>query len=139
MSAPEPADELEGVVVTIQDVRRAGFCVAGTRDWFRGTDLDFKAFLDSGLPAADLLATGRPEAAEVVRRVLAPEPDLAGLTITINDVRKAGHCVSGAREWFRLKGLDFRDFLKNGMPAADFVATEDPYAIEIVRKMLDRR
>ena len=34
--------------------------------------------------------------------------------ITMDDVRRAGHCPQGARDWFVERGLDFRDFIKNG-------------------------
>ncbi len=48
--------------------------------------------------------------------------------ITINDIRAAGHCVGGAREWFDRHGLDFRDFIKNGISEADFLASGDGLA-----------
>lgn len=36
--------------------------------------------------------------------------------LTIRDVREAGYCVvPGARDWFVQNGLDFRNFVKNGM------------------------
>ncbi len=37
--------------------------------------------------------------------------------VTIDDVRKAGFCVAGARRWFALHGIDFRAFLVNGVSA----------------------
>lgn len=52
--------------------------------------------------------------------------------ITIDDVRRAGHCVKGARKWFDSYGLDFRTFLKEGISEEDFLATGDGIAAEIV-------
>lgn len=38
----------------------------------------------------------------------------------MTDVMLAGHCASGVRRWFRERGLDFRDFMRNGMEANEF-------------------
>lgn len=44
--------------VTIQDLRAARYCLAGVRPWFRRHGLDWQAFLDSGIEAETLRATG---------------------------------------------------------------------------------
>ena len=54
------------VTVTIAHVRAAGLCVHGTRTWFARQGLDFRAFLERGLSASALLATGDAMAARVV-------------------------------------------------------------------------
>ena len=64
------------------------------------------------------------------------EPDAE--IITINDIRKAGHCVAGARSWFSLHGLDFRLFLKEGLPAGTLLATGDQLAVDVVTKKRER-
>lgn len=56
------------------------------------------------------------------------DPDI----ITIADIRKAGHCVSGAKRWFAAYGLDFRTFLKKGIPVEEFLATGDGLAEKVV-------
>lgn len=61
------------------------------------------------------------------------------LIITISDVRRAGHCVSGARLWFEKNGIDFRDFLKHGIPAADILATGDGQGRQVVDRTIARR
>lgn len=62
------------------------------------------------------------------------------LLITINDVRKAGFCPSGARHWFEAYGFDFRDFVKNGLPAKTLLATGDAQAQAVVdRKLMAAR
>lgn len=53
-------------------------------------------------------------------------------TVTIDDVRGAGHCVRGAKQWFEGYGLDFREFLDAGMTASTLLATGDAYAIQVV-------
>lgn len=52
--------------------------------------------------------------------------------ITIADIRKTGHCVRGAGQWFALQGLDFKAFLKNGLPASVLLATGDELARQVV-------
>lgn len=55
-----------------------------------------------------------------------------GANITIADVRYAGYCSSGARRWFKSYGLDFRDFVENGINEAAFLATGDALAQRVV-------
>lgn len=60
------------------------------------------------------------------------------MIVTINDVREAGHCVSGARAWFRAYDLDFREFLKNGMDAETLLATGDAIAQQVIDRKIQR-
>jgi hypothetical protein len=58
--------------------------------------------------------------------------------ITIDDVRALGHCVAGTRDWFGRHGLDFRDFIRNGIAEEKFLAAGDAIAAEIVAAKHDR-
>lgn len=58
--------------------------------------------------------------------------------VTITDIRKAGHCAAGARDWFREHDLDFRDFLTNGLPASTLLATGDALAQQVVDRKRER-
>lgn len=58
--------------------------------------------------------------------------------ITINDVRRAGYCALGARRWFEAQGFDFRAFLKNGIPAEQFLSTGDAHAKRVVERKMER-
>lgn len=60
------------------------------------------------------------------------------MKITIDDVRKAGYCVSGARGWFRQHEIPFDVFLREGMDADEFLARGDELAAVVVQKKLDR-
>lgn len=51
--------------------------------------------------------------------------------IYIADIRKVGICVSGARRWFAAVGLDFREFMENGIPASQLDATGDVQALRV--------
>ena len=54
------------LVVTHADMRALGYCNRGARDWFARHRLDWSRFIDQGLPADLLLATGDSMAQGVV-------------------------------------------------------------------------
>lgn len=57
------------MIITITDVRAAGFCVRGIRRWFTDhgwTDQEFRQFLQSGIEAAELIERGDDRARYVV-------------------------------------------------------------------------
>jgi len=54
------------ILVTHSDMRRLGYCNRGARDWFARHRLDWGQFIDHGLPAPLLLATGDSMAEDVV-------------------------------------------------------------------------
>ncbi len=55
--------------------------------------------------------------------------------VTIDDIRKAGHCTAGARTWFGLHDLDFRDFMRNGIEASVLLALPDNgLAIQVIER-----
>jgi len=39
------------------------------------------------------------------------------MIILVTDLRPLGYCLSGARLFFKKHGLDFRDFVRNGIDA----------------------
>lgn len=44
-------------------------------------------------------------------------PKLSPIIVTIQDARDAGLCVIGLREWFKLRDLNFKAFIINGIDA----------------------
>jgi hypothetical protein len=50
-------DAPEGLIVTITDIRRAGYCASGARRWFESRGFDFKTIMREGVSAEALLAT----------------------------------------------------------------------------------
>lgn len=65
------------VVVIHADMRALGYCNRGARQWFARHRLDWSDFLNQGIAAEQLLATGDAMAEEVVaiakQRLLAGE------------------------------------------------------------------
>lgn len=65
---------------TIQDLRAARYCLAGVRPWFRRHGLDWQAFLEGGIEAEILRATGDALVEPVIlqaeaRAAVMPEAD----------------------------------------------------------------
>lgn len=59
------------MIITITDVRAAGFCVRGIRRWFQDhgwTDQEFREFLKSGVEADVLIGRGDDRARYVVEK-----------------------------------------------------------------------
>lgn len=52
--------------------------------------------------------------------------------VYMRHVRQAKRCSSGTRNWWAKHGLDWRDFVKNGIAGEVLVATGDPMALEVV-------
>lgn len=44
------------------------------------------------------------------------------LRVTIADARAEGFCVFGVRRWTKTHGIDFENFLRNGLSVADLRA-----------------
>ncbi len=77
MTSPTPP-VLPGITskeirVTIQDIRAARYCLPGVRPWFRRHGLDWQAFLDTGIPAETLRATGDALVEPVIAQAKARE------------------------------------------------------------------
>ena len=53
--------------VILQDLRTARYCLAGVRPWFKRHGLNWQAFLDHGIAADDLRATGDALVDPVIR------------------------------------------------------------------------
>ena len=52
--------------------------------------------------------------------------------VTIRDARKARMCTDGGRTFFNRHGLDWVDFLRNGILASKLMATGDAMALKVV-------
>ncbi|WP_262453867.1 hypothetical protein [Acinetobacter bereziniae] len=57
----------------------------------------------------------------------------------MSDIRNAKMCARGTRAFFMLHGLDFQDFLKNGIDAEKILSTKDAMAIQVVELKYGRQ
>jgi hypothetical protein len=46
---------------------------------------------------------------------------------------RRGYCVAGARAWFAEHCLDFREFMRNGLPEETLLSTGDGMALALVK------
>lgn len=53
------------------------------------------------------------------------------IMVSMRHCRAAGVCASGAREWFKKVGLDFRVFVTAGYPVATIEATGHGVAAKV--------
>lgn len=60
------------------------------------------------------------------------------MIITITDIRKAGYCVAGVRQWSATHGINFADLIKNGIPADELLAKGDEHAQRVIDSKLER-
>lgn len=60
------------------------------------------------------------------------------MMITIRDVRQAGHCVKGAREWAERNGISFPRLINEGIPAGEVIALGDEHGLRVIRLKLER-
>lgn len=59
------------------------------------------------------------------------------MKVTIVHMRKAGFCAHGAKVWFEARGMDFKDFIRNGADIDVAKGMGDPMAdrlVEIVER-----
>lgn len=129
-----------GLIITITDIRRAGYCARGARGWFEGYGINFRDVIKNGISAEALLATRDAHGERVVqakldRDSLAAVP--SDFIITAADVRRSKKCMAGAREFAALHGYDYNRFLADGIPASEILKTGDPGGIAIVRDKLN--
>jgi hypothetical protein len=52
-------------------------------------------------------------------------------TVRMKHIRAAKICSAGARTWWESEGLDWTDFLRNGIPVERLKATGDPRALRV--------
>ena len=60
-------------------------------------------------------------------------------TVVANDLHKPQMCVPGTRAFFKRHKLDWRGFIRNGIPAQELVDTGDAMALRLVESARDGR
>ncbi|HSH42874.1 MAG TPA: hypothetical protein VK973_12190 [Arenicellales bacterium] len=59
--------------------------------------------------------------------------------VTLRDIRALRYCSRGARQFCARHGLDYSDFLRNGISSRELLATGDAMAIKAVEVARGRR
>ena len=65
--------------------------------------------------------------------------------VTVEDLRylrqhdTAGFCIPGLKKWAESHGLDFKDFVRNGIKASQLLATGDGLAEMIIARMKEEK
>lgn len=67
------------------------------------------------------------------------EEVLKAQTIFMEDIRRSGHCISGAKVWLGQNGWDFKDVLKNGLNALELREKHDGNGDQVLRSTLRSR
>lgn len=57
---------------------------------------------------------------------------ISELRVHMRHVRAAKLCAGGARRWFAMRGLNWTEFLAEGIPAKELLKTKDPFAAKVV-------
>lgn len=53
--------------------------------------------------------------------------------VYLRHIRAAGMCANGTKTFFEKNGLDWRDFIHNGIEAEKLAATGDAMALQVVK------
>ena len=61
------------------------------------------------------------------------------MIIRMEDLRAAGFCSGGGRAWFEHYGLDWSQFLREGLDESEFLATGDALALKLIEVAHGRR
>lgn len=61
------------------------------------------------------------------------------MKIYMSDIRKAKMCSAGARAFFLRQGLDWQDFLKNGIELSVVESSKDAMALQVVELVKNGR
>ncbi len=61
------------------------------------------------------------------------------IRFTVAECRSWGYCLEGQKRWCAAQGVDFRDFLRNGMSLAKARTFEDDAVAEdVIRRVMTR-
>lgn len=61
------------------------------------------------------------------------------MIVTHQDLQRLRYCNKGTRAFFQRHGLDWSEFVKNGLPESEFLRTGDAMAIRLVEFARENR
>lgn len=70
---------------------------------------------------------------------MAQQNDTEDFIVTARDVRAAGFCITpGLKGFLEARGIELRDFIRDGLPAKSLLAFQDARADRAVAKARER-
>lgn len=125
-----------GIRITIDDFGRAGIGHGTARRILERNGVDYRLFLDSGCPAADL---HRDELVlKAIAQAMIREGRVDDAKVRLQDVRSVFLCSRGTREFCKEHGLDYMEILGEGIPVACLLGMEDERVRRAVSTALER-
>lgn len=61
------------------------------------------------------------------------------MMVYMSDIRAAKMCSKGTRDFFMRHNMDWTTFLKEGLPAEEFIRTKDAMALQVVEVARGRK
>lgn len=56
----------------------------------------------------------------------------------MGDCLRAGFCPKGVRAWLEVRGLNYREFVRNGLPEEEWIAVSDGLGDVVLAKARER-
>lgn len=66
------------------------------------------------------------------------EQQLAEVIVRGRDLRSVGYCTTKTKVFFEQHGLDWRKFIREGLPSSELEATGDAMAIKLCEVVRER-
>lgn len=63
----------------------------------------------------------------------------APLKVTFGDALRAGYCAKGQRQWFESRGLNYLEFVREGIEVEVLRKLQDGFADPLIRQAEARR
>jgi hypothetical protein len=122
----------------VRHLRVAEVSVRTARMTLEAHGIDWRLFLDEGVTVTDLKATGDPIIAKIADAATGDfKPAVlpnGQLRVYHRHIRAAGICMKGSRAFFAKHGLNWADFIENGMPVSKLEEIGDPIALRAARQ-----
>lgn len=59
--------------------------------------------------------------------------------VTVNEIRRVGHCARGIKAWFESKGYDFKKILDEGVDANEILKLHDGFGDQVITRVRAKR
>lgn len=63
---------------------------------------------------------------------------MSKVILTVGDVQSSGYCVRGTRRWCLNNGIDFKKFVREGLPIEELEHIDDEILRIVIAKKLEK-